>query len=115
MTTNLIIGLSLIFIAQCLNWISTNGQFVNDSFKNHPFIVSVIFGTITNYLFIYATKLSIPYFDNHVWPVRIFTFCFGTISFSFLTWMFLNEAFTTKTVVCIFLSLVIVCIQLFWK
>jgi hypothetical protein len=29
--------------------------------------------------------------------------------------MFLNEAFTTKTVVCIFLSLVIVCIQLFWK
>ena len=113
--TNLYFGLSLLFVAQCMNWLSTNGQFINENIKNHPFLVSLFFGTITNYFFIYATKLCVPYFDNQVWPVRIFTFCFGTLSFSLLTWMFLNEAFTAKTIVCIFLSLVIVGIQIFWK
>lgn len=112
---NLILGLSLLFIAQCLNWFSTNGQFINENIKNHPFLVSMVFGTITTYFFIYATKLCVPYFDNQVWPVRIFTFCFGTLSFSFLTWMFLNETFTTKTIICIFLSLLTVGIQIFWK
>jgi len=40
---NLILGLSLLFIAQCLNWFSTNGQFINENIKNHPFLVSMVF------------------------------------------------------------------------
>jgi hypothetical protein len=38
------------------------------------------------------------------------------LTFPFLTWYFLNESmFTTKTMLCVLLSAIIVGIQLFWK
>jgi hypothetical protein len=35
--------------------------------------------------------------------------------FTFMSWFFLDEGLTTKTLVCVFLSLLIIGIQMFWK
>jgi len=39
----------------------------------------------------------------------------GMISFSFLTYIFMGEAITTKTTVSLMLALTLVLIQILWK
>ena len=53
---------------------------------------------------------------NGVWGPRFLIFGFSYLTFPFLTWYFLNESmFTAKTMTCVFLSFVIIAVQLLWK
>lgn len=113
--SNLFIGLGLLFLAQVIVWFATNGQFIWKSFANHPFLLSLFFGTISCYIFILATKYCTLYFNYSVWPVRILSFCMGIASFTVLSWIFLHEAFNMKTAVCLILSTIIMMLQIFWK
>lgn len=112
---NLVLGLTLLFVAQIVVWFATNIQFLSKWCNDNPFLVSVMFGTISSYLFILGTKYSALYFQNQIWPIRILSFCMGVISFTFLTSYFLNENIETKTIVCLILTAIIMCIQVFYK
>jgi hypothetical protein len=37
------------------------------------------------------------------------------ISFSLLTYLITGEALNTKTLICLALSFIIICVQIFWK
>jgi hypothetical protein len=53
---------------------------------------------------------------HEAWAARMLGFGMSYLTFPFLTWWLLHESmFTTKTMLCIFLSIMIVGIQLFWK
>ena len=53
---------------------------------------------------------------QEAWAARMLGFGMSYLTFPFLTWWLLNESmFTTKTMLCVFLSIMIVGIQLFWK
>ena len=112
---NLIYGVLLFTIAQAIIWIQTNGQFVWPWFKKNPFTVSVLFGTVISYILIYGTRFMVEYYDGLLWPGRFIAFGSGIISFTFLTWYFLGEGITLKTVVSLFMACSLIGIQLFWK
>lgn len=96
-------------------WFQTNGQFIWPWFKKNPWIISVVAGTTISYIFIKATSLVAGYYDGAIWPGRFIAFSMGMFSFTLLTSMVMGEGITLKTGVLIFLALIIVCIQLFWK
>lgn len=112
---NLLIGLFFLIIAQIITWYGTNGQFMWGWFKNNPLLASIAFGTSSCYFFILATKYSVLFFDNNVWPVRILSFCVGIISFAIMSSIIMNEHLTLKTIVCLILSFIIMLIQVLWK
>ena len=111
----LLIGLSLTFIGQILIFFQTNGQFFIPWFKNNPFIISLVGGTLVSYLFITGTGYTVAYFGGTVWENRLLGFGMGIISFTVFTWYFLGEGVTAKTTVSLILALSLVLIQILWK
>ena len=113
--SKLVAGILLYTVGQALIWYQTNGQFVWPWFKKNPLTVSVLFGTSISYILIYGTKFMVEYYDGLLWPGRFIAFGSGIISFTFLTWYFLGEGITTKTIVSLFIACSLIGIQLFWK
>ena len=111
----LLAAFCLFFFAQTAIWVQTNGQFIWPWFKKNPFTVSLIFGTAVSYIIIYGTKFIVEYYDGLLWPGRFLAFGIGIISFTFLTWYFLGESITTKTIVSLALACSLIGIQLFWR
>lgn len=68
-------------------------------------------GVPVSYLFIIATRYSHTAFNGKIWPGRILTFATGIIIFTTLTHLFLNEAVTWKTGVSLFLTFIIILLQ----
>jgi len=89
-------------IGHILIWIQTNGQFLWKFFEKNPILLSFTFGGVISYFFIMATKYSYQSFDE-------------LVSYAILTYILLNEGVTTKTLICLVLSLLILTIQLLWK
>ena len=102
-------------IGHILIWIQTNGQFLWKFFEKNPVLLSFTFGGVISYFFIMATKYSYQSFDELVWPGRFIGFAVGIVSYAVLTYILLNEGVTTKTLICLVLSLLILTIQLLWK
>jgi hypothetical protein len=112
---NLLIGILLSLLGQTLIWFQTNGQFVWEWFRKNPIILSVAFGGIISYLFILGTKYLALHFDGLLWPVRFIGFGSGMVVFSILTWYFMGEGISAKTIISLILSFSLVAIQIFWK
>jgi len=111
----LLLSFILFFIAQSAIWFQTNGQFVWPWFKKNPFAISLVMGTSISYILIYATRLMVEHFDGLLWPGRFIAFGSGIIAFTFLTWWFLGEGITYKTVISLLIACLLIVIQLFWK
>ena len=114
MNTNLIISLFLILIAQTLTYLQLQCQFFWTWAKEHPIIIS-LFGAPISLLFIYFTKYCASAFDGQVWPGRLIGFSMGAIVFAILSYYIMNEPFTLKTSICLFLALLILIVQIFFK
>jgi hypothetical protein len=112
---NLTLAIVLFTMGQSLIWIQTNGQFLWKWFDKNPLILSITFGTIISYMFIYATKFVVAHFDGLLWPGRFIGFGTGMITFVLLTWFFMGEGITTKTSISLVLATTLVAIQIFWK
>ena len=106
----------LLFLAgQILIWFQTNGQFLSKWAKDHPWVMSIVGGTLISYMFINATALIAAHYDGQLWPGRFIGFSMGITSFAFLTWWLMGEGINMKTTICVILAFAIICIQLFWK
>lgn len=112
---NLILGIILFAFAQAAIWFQTNGQFVWPWFKRNPLILSILGGTAISYIFIKSTALVANYYDGLIWPGRFIGFSVGILTFAFLTNYFLNEGITAKTGISLFLAILLICVQIFWK
>lgn len=112
---DLITGLTLIFFGQAMIWFQTNGQFVWDSFKKNTILLSIGLGSVISYMFIIGTRHLVSHFDGLLWPGRFIAFGLGIVSFTTLTWYFLGEGLTTKTIVSLLLAFILVGVQVLWK
>ena len=112
---NLIWGVILFTIAQCIIWIQTNGQFVWPWFKRNPFLISLMGGTLISYIFIKGTSLVAEHFDGQLWPGRFIGQASGILIFASLTFIFMNEGINAKTGVSLILAEILIGIQIFWK
>ena len=109
----LIYSMGLLTIANIMAWLQMNTQFT-EKFKGHWFWSSgewmAFFGIPIGYLFFHATRLSYEHF-GFTWNIRMIGFGLGTIIFGIMSYSFLREIPTLKTIICILLAISIILIQ----
>ena len=111
---NILIALLLFTIGQAMIWFQTNGQFVWPWAKENPTLMALI-GFPISYILIIATKYVVAGFDGLLWPGRLVGFGTGMIVMAILTYCYLGEGITTKTLISLVLATTLVFIQVFWK
>lgn len=107
----LVYAIAMFAAAQGMAWLQINGQFVSEWCKNNSFLLSLL-GIPISYLFIHATGLTFVALDNKAWPGRLLTFAVGIVVFTLLTWLLLGEHITWKTMISLFLTLIIIALQI---
>tara|TARA_R100001082_G_scaffold33565_2_gene17390 strand:+ start:902 stop:1273 length:372 start_codon:yes stop_codon:yes gene_type:complete len=90
-------------------WFHMQGQFKYEWAKTWWWII--LGGIPISILFFYGTKWYYEYFGNY-WYVRPIGFGIGTLTFGLLTWILLNEVPDTRTIISLFLSVIIIILQL---
>ena len=111
---NILIALLLFTIGQAMIWFQTNGQFVWPWEKENPMLMALI-GFPISYILIIATKYVVAGFDGLLWPGRLVGFGSGMIVMAILTYCYMGEGITTKTLVSLVLATTLVFIQVLWK
>lgn len=101
-------------ISQVFTFYQLQGHLWNKWIKDNPLLMT-LFGIPIGYFVIIASRQMVRLWDGQTWPNRIIGFCLGVVVFSIMSWWFLKEPVTLKTIVCLFLCLIILLIQLFWK
>jgi hypothetical protein len=101
-------------ISQAFTFYQLQGHLWNKWIKENPFMMTLL-GIPISYYVILASRDMVDLWDGQTWPNRIIGFSLGVIVFSLMSWFLLKEPVNLKTSVCLFLSFVILGIQLFWK
>ena len=114
MNSSVAIGLLLYFLSHIIIWFQVNGQFIWTWAKDHPWIMSLL-GFPISCVLIIATKYIVAGFDGLLWPGRFLGFALGISSYAVLTWFFMGEGISIKTLTSLILALGIICVQVFWK
>ena len=104
---------TLIFIAcNLIIWFQLNSQLVWDWAKGPKAMwFSALLGIPISIMFWYCTKIGYEGFGA-LWPVRFMGFATSMLTFPIMTYYFLGETITLKTIITIILSIVIMIIQL---
>ena len=115
---NKFVSLSIIFLvyilAQVFTFYQLQGHLWNKWIKDHPFIMTLL-GVPVGYIVIFASREMVNLYDGQTWPNRMIGFTLGVIVFTIMTWLYLKEPLSPKTLICLMLSFMILLIQLFWK
>ena len=115
MTYKILLACGLFVLGQALGWFQLNAQFVWDWWKDKPLAAALIFGVPASICFWYGTRIAVDA-SNEAWTSRMLGFGMSYVTFPLLTWWLLGESmFTTKTMICVFLSFMIVAVQLLWR
>ncbi len=106
---------SLFAIAQTAVWFQLYSQYLWEWWSDKPFAAAIVFGIPASMFFWYGTRIAVDA-TNEAWVSRMLGFGMSYLTFPVLTWWLLNESMlTTKTMICVFLSFIIVGVQLFWR
>jgi len=109
------LALTLFAVGQTMAWFQLNSQFVWDWWRDRPLLAVLLYGIPTGLCFFYGVRIAYAEIGQ-IWGARFLVFSMSYITFPILTWYFMNESmFTAKTMTCVFLSMMIVGVQLFWR
>ena len=108
----IVLTLVSFILANILVWYQLNSQLVWDWAKGTKsmWIMSLL-GIPISLLFWYATKIGYIGFGN-LWAVRFMGFATSMLTFPVMTWLYLGETITLKTLVTILLAFIIMLLQL---
>ena len=73
--------------------------------------IMALMGIPISLLFWYATKIGYIGFGN-LWAVRFMGFATSMLTFPIMTWLYLGETITLKTLITILLAFIIMILQL---
>tara|TARA_R100001594_G_scaffold150264_1_gene210771 strand:- start:2115 stop:2459 length:345 start_codon:yes stop_codon:yes gene_type:complete len=108
----ILLTILIFFLNNILIWYQLNGQLVWDFWKTWKGItLSLLMALPITALFWYATKIGYQGFGN-LWAVRFMGFATSMISFPIMTWLYLGEVVTFKTIITILLAIIIMLLQL---
>ena len=108
----IILTILIFFLNNVIIWYQLNGQLVWDFWKTWKGITtSLLMGIPITALFWFATKIGYEGFGN-LWSVRFLGFATSMISFPIMTWLYLGEVMTLKTIITMVLALIIMLLQL---
>jgi hypothetical protein len=108
----IVLTIALFFLNNILIWYQLNSQLVWDWAKGAKsmWIMSLL-GIPISLLFWLATKWGYIGFGN-LWAVRFMGFATSMLTFPIMTWLYLGEAITLKTLVTLLLAFIIMLLQL---
>ena len=108
----IIITIALFLLNNVLIWYQLNSQLVWDWAKGTKSMwIMSLMGIPISMLFWYATKWGYIGFGN-LWAVRFMGFATSMITFPIMTWLYLNEPMTFKTILTLGLAVIIMLLQL---
>lgn len=108
------LGILLFLAGQTLGWFQLNVQSFSEYWRDKPLLSAVVMGVPTSVMFWYGWRFVVEA-TGSAWSARFIASCAGLIIFPILTWAILGETmFTTKTMICLGLTIIIMLIQLFW-
>lgn len=110
----LLIGMLLMLLAQILTFYQLQGQLKYQWFKDNYWVI-VLMGIPISMMYMESVRQIITYYGGLLWPSRLIGFGIGVVVFAILSQLLFGENLTTKTMVCLILSGVIILIQIFWK
>ena len=114
MNTSLLYGIFLFFLAHICAFLQLNGQFKWEWFAKHEWVMALC-GIPMSFLYIWGTKYTVAGMDNLLWPTRFIGFGIGIIVYAIMVNYIFSEEFSIKTIISILLSVILICIQAFWK
>lgn len=110
----LILFFGTFIVLNFLVWISANAQLIPGSNTKTTLTLAVVLAIPISLLAYYGTKIGYGYFGS-AWSVRLSVFGISYLVFPFMTYFYLSESpFQIKTMICILLSIAILCVQVFW-
>ena len=108
----IVLTVGIFILNNILIWYQLNGQLVWDFWKTWKgFMTSLVMAIPITIGFWYATKIGYQGFGN-LWAVRFMGFATSMLTFPVMTWLYLGEAITLKTLITILLALIIMILQL---
>jgi multidrug transporter EmrE-like cation transporter len=111
---NLLFGFLYGFIAQVLTFFQLQGSIRYHWYEKYPVIV-ILASIPSGWLFLKSVQYFILAFDGQLWPSRLIGYGIGVTVFTFMSWQVFGEPLSTKTLVCLGLSVGIILIQILWK
>ena len=115
MSSNLVYCFLCCIGLHILAWFSTNMQLMsNFSWSSKSLLIAVCFAIPCTLFAYYGTKFGYAALGESAWGARFFIHATSYLVFPFLTWWLLGESmFTVKTMVSVFLSLLIILVQIY--
>ena len=108
----IILTILIFFFNNILIWYQLNGQLVWEFWKTWKGITTaLLMGIPITGLFYIATKIGYQGFGN-LWSVRLLGFATSMISFPIMTWLYLGETISLKTILSLGLAVIIMLLQL---
>ena len=108
----ILITILIFFLNNIMIWYQLNGQLVWPFWKTWKGItLSLLMGIPITAMFWYATKIGYQGFGN-LWSVRLLGFATSMISFPIMTWLYLGEVLSLKTILSLILAIAIMLLQL---
>ena len=114
MNTSLLYGIFFFLLAHICAFLQLNGQFKWEWFAKHEWVMALC-GIPMSFLYIWGTKYTVEGMDNLLWPTRFIGFGIGIIVYAIMVNYISSEEFSIKTIISILLSIILICIQAFWK
>jgi len=112
---NIFLGCLFFALGHGFSWFAAYAQFNWEWWEGRVVAPAFLFGTPAVFFFILATKYAFASMGN-AWGPRFLGFGMSYVMFPVLTWLIMKESmFTAKTLTCVFLSVVILAIQILWK
>ena len=107
-----VLTIAIFILNNVLIWYQLNSQLVWDWAKGTKSMwIMSLFGIPISLLFWLATKWGYIGFGN-LWAVRFMGFATSMLTFPIMTWLYLGEAITLKTLVTLLLAFIIMLLQL---
>jgi multidrug transporter EmrE-like cation transporter len=100
--------------AQVATYFQLQGQLKYQWMKDYTWAV-VLMGIPISFMFMQSVKHFVLGFGGEIWPSRLIGFGIGVIVFTIMSELLFKEPFTAKTGICLFLALLIILVQIFYK
>jgi hypothetical protein len=110
----LVLGVFWFLLGHIAVFFQLNGQFKWDWFKQNEFILAAC-GLVISYLYIWGTKYTVEAFGGLLWPARFIGFGIGMLVYAVGVSYLFKEGITSKTFISLFLCIILIGIQIFWK
>ena len=112
---HLLIACVCMFGGQLCVWFGTNSQIVWKWWADKPMLSAILWGIPATLFFWHGTKYGYMAMKE-LWGPRFLGFGMSYLTFPLLTWWLASESmFTTKSMICVALSFMIMGIQIFWR